>query len=119
MPENTAHPTQKSEKLIAKIMLASSNPADIVFDPFLGSGTTSVVAKKLGRNYIGIEANEQYCVWAEKRLELANTDSSIQGYVDGVFRERNTLAEQPSQPEKSTSKKPELTESETEQLTLL
>ena len=119
MPENTAHPTQKSEKLIAKIMLASSNPADIVFDPFLGSGTTSVVAKKLGRNYIGIEANEQYCVWAEKRLELANTDRSIQGYVDGVFWERNTLAEQPSQPEKSTSKKPELTESETEQLTLL
>lgn len=47
MPENTAHPTQKSEKLIAKIVLASSNPGDIVLDPFLGSGTSSVVAKKI------------------------------------------------------------------------
>lgn len=94
MPENTAHPTQKSEKLIAKIMLASSNPSDVVFDPFLGSGTTSVVAKKLKRNYIGIEANEQYCVWAEKRLEMADSENTIQGYVDGVFWERNTLSEQ-------------------------
>ena len=94
MPENTAHPTQKSEKLIAKIMLASSNPSDVVFDPFLGSGTTSVVAKKLGRQYIGIEANEQYCVWAEKRLEMADSEKNIQGYVNGVFWERNTLSEQ-------------------------
>lgn len=94
MPENTAHPTQKSEKLFTKIVLASSNPGDIVFDPFLGSGTSSVVAKKLGRRYVGIEANEQYCVWAEKRLEMADIDSSIQGYVNGVFWERNSLAEQ-------------------------
>ncbi len=94
MPENTAHPTQKSEKLIAKIMLASSNPSDIVLDPFLGSGTTSVVAKKLGRKYIGIEVNEQYCVWTEQRLAMAASDMSIQGYVDGVFWERNTLSEQ-------------------------
>lgn len=94
MPENTAHPTQKSEKLFTKIMLASSNPGDVVFDPFLGSGTTSVVAKKLGRKYFGIEANEQYCVWAEKRLEMAAADQTIQGYVNGVFWERNSLAEQ-------------------------
>lgn len=94
MPENTAHPTQKSEKLIAKIMLASSNPSDVVLDPFLGSGTTSVVAKKLGRKYIGIEENEQYCVWAEQRLDIAENDISIQGYVDGVFWDRNTLSEQ-------------------------
>lgn len=94
MPENTAHPTQKPEKLFAKIILASSNPGDIILDPFLGSGTTSVVAKKLGRNYIGIEENPQYCVWAEKRLEMADTDKSIQGYTDGVFWDRNTLTEQ-------------------------
>lgn len=94
MPENTAHPAQKPEKLIAKLILASSQPGDLVLDPFLGSGTTSVVAKKLGRNYIGIEQNELYCVWAEKRLEMADEDSSIQGYTDGVFWERNTLAEQ-------------------------
>lgn len=94
MPENTAHPTQKSEKLAAKIMLASSNPGDIVFDPFLGSGTTSVTAKKLNRHYLGIEIEEQYCLWAEQRLEAAETDKEIQGYVDGVFWERNTLSEQ-------------------------
>ncbi|EOS67597.1 site-specific DNA-methyltransferase [Oscillibacter sp. 1-3] len=102
MPENTAHPAQKSEKLFAKIMLASSNPADVVFDPFLGSGTTSVVAKKLGRNYIGVEANEQYCVWAEKRLEMADLDTNIQGYADGVFWERNTHAEQSAKTKKET-----------------
>ena len=121
MPENTAHPTQKSEKLIAKIMLASSNPSDIVFDPFLGSGTTSVVAKKLGRKYIGIEANEQYCVWAEQRLQMAETDVSIQGYVNGVFWERNTLSEQPTQSEKkkaSPRKKKPATDGD-EQLTIL
>ncbi len=94
MPENTAHPTQKPEKLLAKLILASSNPGDFVFDPFLGSGSTSVTAKKLGRNYAGIEQNEQYCAWAEKRLETAEEDPFIQGYADGVFWERNTAAYQ-------------------------
>ncbi len=89
MPENTAHPTQKPEKLLAKLILASSNPGDIVFDPFLGSGTTSVTAKKLGRRFVGIEQNPNYCVWAEKRLELAESMPQIQGYTDGVFWERN------------------------------
>lgn len=89
MPENTAHPTQKPEKLIAKIILASSCEGDIVFDPFLGSGTTSVVAKKLGRKYVGIEKEKQYCVWAEKRIELADTNSEIQGYKNKIFMDRN------------------------------
>lgn len=93
MPENTDHPTQKPEKLVAKVVLASSNESDVVFDPFLGSGTTSVVAKKLGRQFVGVEIDEAYCCLAEKRLELADTDSSIQGYHDGVFWERNSLAE--------------------------
>lgn len=90
MPENTDHPTQKPEKLYAKLILASSRPGDIVFDPFLGSGTASVVAKKLGRRFCGIEQNEEYCLFAEKRLALAETDKSIQGYSDGVFWERNS-----------------------------
>lgn len=90
MPENTAHPTQKPEKLLAKLILASSNKGDVVFDPFLGSGSTSVAAKKLGRHYVGIEQNEQYCVWAEKRLEAAESDKTIQGFENGVFWERNT-----------------------------
>lgn len=94
MPENTDHPTQKPEKLYAKLILASSKPGDIVFDPFLGSGTTGVVAKKLGRNYCGIEMNQEYCLWTEKRLQMAEKDSSIQGYSDGVFWERNSLLDQ-------------------------
>lgn len=92
MPENTAHPTQKPEKLLAKLILASSNPGDTVFDPFLGSGSTSVTAKKLDRHYVGIEISEKYCAWAEKRLEMAEHDKSVQGYADGVFWERNTAA---------------------------
>ncbi len=94
MPENTDHPTQKPEKLIAKLILASSKEGDVVFDPFLGSGTTSVVAKKLGRDYIGIEMNEEYALWAEKRLQRAGEESEIQGYHEGVFWERNSLSEQ-------------------------
>ena len=89
MPENTAHPTQKPEKLIAKLILASSDPGQIILDPFLGSGTTSVVAKKLGRRFIGIEQQDTYCVWAQQRLETAETDKRIQGFADGVFWERN------------------------------
>ncbi|MDR1120961.1 MAG: DNA adenine methylase [Dysgonamonadaceae bacterium] len=90
MPENTDHPTQKPEKLIAKLILASCPEGGIVFDPFLGSGTTSVVAKKLGRKFCGIEMNLEYCCWAEKRLQMAESDNSIQGYTDGVFWERNS-----------------------------
>lgn len=94
MSENTDHPTQKPEKLLAKIILASSNEGDFVFDPFLGSGTNSVVAKKLGRRYCGVEIDELYCCLAERRLELADEGESIQGYVDGVFWERNSLNDQ-------------------------
>ncbi len=92
MPENTEHPTQKPEKLLAKVILASSNPGDLVLDPFVGSGTTSVVAKKLGRRYVGVEIDEEYCCLTEKRLELADSNGAIQGYTDGVFWERNSLA---------------------------
>lgn len=91
MPENTDHPTQKPEKLLAKIILASSRENDLVFDPFNGSGTTTVVAKKLGRHYLGVEIDDTYCCLAQKRLDLASADQTIQGYVDGVFWERNTL----------------------------
>jgi len=97
MPENTDHPTQKPEKLLAKIILASSNEGEVVFDPFLGSGTTSVVAKKLVRQYVGVEIDEQFACIAEKRLALADEDASIQGYSSGFFWERNTLAAQRKQ----------------------
>ena len=94
MPENTDHPTQKPEKLLAKIILASSNVDDIVFDPFLGSGTTAVVAKKLGRYFVGVEKDDYYCCLSYKRLNATKRDNKIQGYSDGVFWERNTLRDQ-------------------------
>ena len=89
MPENTDHPTQKPEKLLAKIILASTKPGDLILDPFAGSGTTAVVAKKLGRDFVAIESDENYCLLAQKRLEMAETDTSIQGFSDGFFWERN------------------------------
>lgn len=91
MPENTDHPTQKPEKLIAKLILASSRKHDFVFDPFIGSGTSAVVAKKVDRLFSGVEISTEYCCWAEKRLDNASLDASIQGYEEGVFWERNTL----------------------------
>ena len=96
MPENTDHPTQKPEKLIAKLILASSKEGDTIFDPFLGSGTTSVTAKKLNRNFVGVEMNEEYALYAQKRLKMADIDKSIQGYSDGCFWERNSVAAQKS-----------------------
>ncbi|MBN2328886.1 MAG: site-specific DNA-methyltransferase [Candidatus Omnitrophica bacterium] len=91
MPENTDHPTQKPEKLLAKLILASTHPGDVVLDPFLGTGAASVTAKKLGRQYVGIEIDEYYCCLAEKRLEIAESNRVIQGYHDGVFWERNSF----------------------------
>jgi len=99
MRENTDHPTQKPEKLLAKILLASTLPGAWVLDPFLGSGTTSVVAKKLGRRYLGIEQDRHYCCLAEKRLALAALDPRIQGYEDGCFWERNSRPLRPKSQE--------------------
>ncbi len=90
MPENTDHPTQKPEKLLAKIILASTNENDLILDPFAGSGTTLVTAKKLNRAFGGIERDEKYCLLAQKRLDLAETDKTIQGFADGIFYERNS-----------------------------
>lgn len=89
MPENTPHPTQKPEKLLAKIILASSRPGDLVFDPFGGSGSTAVTAKKLGRRYLTIEKDEKYCAMAAYRLEKADSDKSVSGMKEGVFLPRN------------------------------
>ena len=89
MPENTDHPTQKPEKLVAKLILASSPPGGMVLDPFMGSGTTPVVARKLGRRFCGIEIDKTYSCYAAERLRRAETCPAIQGYRDGVFLERN------------------------------
>ena len=84
--ENTDHPTQ-NRKTAGQNLWQAAGPA-MCSDP-LGSGTTSVTAKKLARRYIGIEQDRIYCCLAEKRLQTAETDKTIQGYSDGVFWERN------------------------------
>ena len=94
MPENTPHPAQKPEKLFAKLVLASSKESDFVFDPFLGSGTSAVVAEKLGRKWCGIDINSEYLCWAKKRVCTARSDPGIQGYTAGVFWERNSFPQQ-------------------------
>lgn len=91
MPENTDHPTQKPEKLLGKLILASSNERDMVLDPFAGVGSSLVAAKKLNRRFLGIEIEKEYCLLGAKRLHLTESDRTIQGYQDGVFWERNTL----------------------------
>ena len=91
MPENTEHPAQKPEKLMAKLILASCPEGGVVFDPFAGSGSACVTAKKLGRRYVGVEIDGGYCLLAAKRLELADTDKRIQGFSEGCFWERNSL----------------------------
>lgn len=96
MPENTEHPAQKPEKLFAKLILASTNRNDFVFDPFMGVGSSIVAAKKLGRRFLGVEIDRGYCLLAAKRLHLADLDRTIQGYRDGLFWERNTLKAQKS-----------------------
>ena len=66
------HPTQKPEEMLKRIIIASSNNGDTVLDPFLGSGTTAIVAKKLGRNWIGIEKSKKYAEMAKKRISKIN-----------------------------------------------
>jgi len=70
MHEKTPHPTQKPEELLRKIVLASSNAGDLVIDPFLGAGTTAVVAEQLGRKWKGCDISLEYCQWAARRIEL-------------------------------------------------
>lgn len=89
MPENTIHPTQKPEKLIAKLILASSKPNDVILDPFLGSGTSLVVANKLNRVCIGVELDIEFCLIAADRYQRSFKDKKIQGYEMGLFLDRN------------------------------
>ena len=69
MGEKTPHPTQKPEELLRRLVLASSNPGDLVLDPFSGSGTTLVVTEQLGRRWLGCDKDPQHNEWAIERLE--------------------------------------------------
>src|SRR5690606_18322398 len=75
------HPTQKPETLLARVMLASTRPGDVVLDPFFGSGTTGAVAKRLGRHFVGVEREQAYIDAATDRIEavrpLATADLQV------------------------------------------
>ena len=85
-----AHSTQKPEGLLYRVIMASSNPGDVVLDPFFGSGTTGAVAKKLGRNWIGIERDKKYIKVAQKRI-----DAVTEADADAINVEKRKQARVP------------------------
>lgn len=92
MHEKTPHPTQKPEELVRRLVLASSYPNDIVIDPFLGSGTTAVVAEQLGRRWKGNDLSAEYCRWAAERIELVENwpiEKWIQYDLDNAERRKS------------------------------
>jgi len=80
MAEKTPHPTQKPEELLRRLLLASSNPGDIILDPFSGSGTTAVVAEQLGRRWLACDCSKQYNEWAIRRLNCV-IRKSIESWI--------------------------------------
>ena len=69
-----AHPTQKPEALLARVLLSASKPGDVVLDPFFGSGTTGAVAKRLGRHFIGVERDRDYAAFARARIDAVEPE---------------------------------------------
>jgi len=72
------HPTQKPEALLHRVIMSASKPGDVILDPFFGSGTTGAVAKRLGRNFVGIDREDKYIKAALERIEAVETVSSPQ-----------------------------------------
>ena len=83
-----AHPTQKPEALLERVILSSTKPGDIVLDPFFGSGTTGAVAKRLDRHWIGIEEEAGYIAIAEQRIGSVVIDPEISEALDNITKER-------------------------------
>ena len=99
-----AHPTQKPESLLHRVILATTNPGDVIVDPFFGTGTTGAVAKKLGRNFIGFEREEEYLIHAQRRIDgiktgkfrvamVGGSDAPITPEIIEGFRTMGALAE--------------------------
>ncbi|MBI3616562.1 MAG: site-specific DNA-methyltransferase [Candidatus Omnitrophica bacterium] len=84
----TIHPTEKPEILLERIILIGSRENDVILDPFMGSGTTGVVAKRLNRNFIGIEIDDKYFKIAEERIENAYADSGLSKLLSGLENQR-------------------------------
>ncbi len=87
-----AHPTQKPENLLARVILSSTKRGDTVLDPFFGTGTTGAVARRLGRHYIGIEQNEDYAKLAAERI------ASVEPIVDDMILSTSEKRAQPRVP---------------------
>ena len=81
-----AHSTQKPEALLNRIILASSNQKDLILDPFMGSGTTGAIAKKLNRKFIGIEKEKKYYQIAKKRI--FSTEQLNENYLETIPNKR-------------------------------
>lgn len=86
------HGCQLPERLVARVILACTNPGDVVLDPFLGSGTTAVVAKKLGRRWVGIELSPEYARHAEKRIEAVRVGDPLVGPDDPIMSVKRRTA---------------------------
>jgi len=82
----TPHPTEKPEKLLERIILIGSKEGDVILDPFMGSGTTGVVAKRLNRDFIGIEIDDKYFEIAQKRIEKASTERNLIEFLEKSTR---------------------------------
>lgn len=89
------HTTQKPEALLYRIVLSSSNPGDVVLDPFFGTGTTGAVAKKLGRHFIGIEREEAYIRGAAARIEAVSTSLAIDDEILGKIATKRSAPRVP------------------------
>jgi len=84
-----AHPTQKPEALLERVVIASTNPGDTILDPFFGSGTTGAVAKKLGRHWIGIEADPRYIALAQRRIDSVIPHAGFEEQVSNGYKTKD------------------------------
>lgn len=85
---NRAHPTQKPEALLYRVVLAASNPGDVVLDPFFGTGTTGVVARRLGRKWIGIEVESDYVKLASERIGMIEVEPDLERSLKSIEKRR-------------------------------
>lgn len=93
--ERTAHPAQFPIAMIDRIVLACSNPGDVVLDPFMGSGTTAVVAMKRGRMVVGFEVNEKYCEMAAERIRSGLSRTELAEFQGVLFPAELTAPDKP------------------------
>lgn len=87
----TIHPTEKPEKLLERIILIGSEEGDIVLDPFMGSGTTGVVARQLNRNFIGFEIDDAYSKIAKNRIESTHSKSNLISFLKDIDHHKSQL----------------------------